>query len=687
MKSKKLLAIAALALGAQAVQAAPTFVELAPENNNNNISVDTTWTRDKVYILTDMVHVLPPAVLTIEPGTIVRGIPRDSGFRPDIDQSTSGIQDASIGSGTLVIARGAKFIAKGTPDDPIIFTSIKDPYVPGGAATIPTTVLGVAIGSTTEGNKEYLTGGPTGNNAFSHETRWGGVVMCGQAPTGVDRDSDAFYLQYDPGTNTFSNDTIKFPSGTFSGIGEHSDSGKGTGMGYVEGMPNILVPLPSGTYSDDEVFGLPEGTVIDSPANTLIAPSVYGGLDRDDDSGVVRFISNRYGGYVKGVGSEINGLTIGAMGTNTPIEWCETYNNADDGFEWFGGYNTNRYLFSNFNGDDGLDGDQGFNGTIQHAFVIRDNGGTRSGYGDNSATGRAVANRSDKGFEWDGSESNNLGITPNTDQWVFNFTSLGVGLAGGTGRQAWDSKESCEGRWSNGLVQGLGSTAVWQVAASNPTTGPEYGDIVYASDSLVGRQSVQSLGTNIGTEISGVASEVVSFTGPVLTAGGLDPRLAVDSEAAKISNFDAPTVRADAYPFSNWAKTPFGGAMRDNNMLKGWSILDHLGLLASDTVARPAVSLSAIGTTPVISFNADTGVGGRAVLYVIERSTDGGEVFKPIATISDNDGAGLTSKSGATFAEMDEDNAVGVIKYTDNDDMSFGGLSAGVPVQYRVIPQ
>lgn len=680
MKSKNLLAVAALALGAGAVQAAPTFVTVPTV-----ISNDTTWTRDKVYILTDITNVVPPAVLTIEPGTIVRGIPKNAGFRPDIDLVNPGIQDAATSSGSLVICRGAKIIANGTPDDPIIFTSINDPHVPGGTATIPATVLGVAIGATTEGSKNYSPTGPTGNNVFAHETRWGGIVLCGEAPIGVDRFTGSGTLSYNPGTNTFSGDTIKFPSGSFSGSGEHSSAGAGVGMAFVEGLPNVLVTLPSGSYSDDAVFGLSEGTVIDSPANTQIAPAVYGGLDPDDDSGSLSFISNRFGGFVVGAGNEINGITVGALGRNTPIEWCEVYNNADDSFEWFGSFNTNRYLFSLFAGDDGLDGDQGMSGIIQHALVLRDNGGTRSGFTDNTSTGRATANRSDKGFEWDGSESNNQGVTPNTDQWVFNFTSLNTGLAGGSGRQVWDSKESCEGRWSNGLVQGNGSTNVWQVAATNPTTGPEYGDIVYSS-SPNGRQSVQTVGSNIGTEISGLASEIVNFPSPFLTAGGLDPRLASGAEAAKISNFNAPTSRADAYPFSNWAKTPFGGAMRDSNMLKGWSILDTIGLLASGTVARPVVSLGASGTSPVITFNADTGVGGRAVLYVIERSLDG-ETWKPIATVSDNDGAGLTSKSGATFAQVDEAPAAGTITYTDNDDGSFPGLTAGVAVRYRVIPQ
>lgn len=66
------------------------------------ITSSTTWTADKRYILHDYVGVVGPAVLTIEPGTVIYG---------------------GDGRATLFIQRGAKIIADGTSRRPIVFTS------------------------------------------------------------------------------------------------------------------------------------------------------------------------------------------------------------------------------------------------------------------------------------------------------------------------------------------------------------------------------------------------------------------------------------------------------------------------------------------------------------------------------------------------------------------------------------
>ncbi len=68
---------------------------------SSHIVDDTTWTSDTTYVLTDMIMIIPPAELTIEPGTQIRGQP-ESG---------------------LVSRAGAKIIADGTRDEPIVFTS------------------------------------------------------------------------------------------------------------------------------------------------------------------------------------------------------------------------------------------------------------------------------------------------------------------------------------------------------------------------------------------------------------------------------------------------------------------------------------------------------------------------------------------------------------------------------------
>jgi hypothetical protein len=69
------------------------------------IDKDTKLTKRNTYQLVGIVYVTNNAVLTIEPGTVIRG-----------DDKTCG---------TLVIVNGSKIIAEGSETDPIIFTSNK----------------------------------------------------------------------------------------------------------------------------------------------------------------------------------------------------------------------------------------------------------------------------------------------------------------------------------------------------------------------------------------------------------------------------------------------------------------------------------------------------------------------------------------------------------------------------------
>jgi hypothetical protein len=68
-----------------------------------NISATTTLTSDKVWTLKGYVYVTDGASLIIQPGTVIKS---------DIAEK-----------GALCIERGAKIIAEGTPDRPIVFTS------------------------------------------------------------------------------------------------------------------------------------------------------------------------------------------------------------------------------------------------------------------------------------------------------------------------------------------------------------------------------------------------------------------------------------------------------------------------------------------------------------------------------------------------------------------------------------
>lgn len=97
---------------------------------------------------------------------------------------------------------------------------------------------------------------------------------------------------------------------------------------------------------------------------------LYGGTNDDDNSGVLKYISIRHGGTNIGAGNEINGLTLGGVGRGTVIENIEIVGNQDDGIEYFGGtVNTKNLLVWN-NGDDAIDTDQSWAGTLDNFIVI-----------------------------------------------------------------------------------------------------------------------------------------------------------------------------------------------------------------------------------------------------------------------------------------------------------------------------
>lgn len=129
----------------------------------------------------------------------------------------------------------------------------------------------------------------------------------------------------------------------------------------------------------------------------------------DDNSGKLRYIRIEFGGTKVSPNNEINGLTMGAVGNGTTIEYVQSHMIADDGFEWFGGTVNAKYLVSSGNDDDAFDMDFGYSGNLQFLFGMQD---------------PALANR---GFEIDndGDGSTN---TPFTSATVANVTIVGAGV-------------------------------------------------------------------------------------------------------------------------------------------------------------------------------------------------------------------------------------------------------------------
>lgn len=97
---------------------------------------------------------------------------------------------------------------------------------------------------------------------------------------------------------------------------------------------------------------------------------LYGGTNDADNSGVLRYVSIRHGGANIGEGNEINGLTLGGVGSGTVIENVEVVANQDDGIEWFGGTVSVKNALVWNSGDDAIDTDQAWAGTLDNFIVI-----------------------------------------------------------------------------------------------------------------------------------------------------------------------------------------------------------------------------------------------------------------------------------------------------------------------------
>jgi hypothetical protein len=248
-----------------------------------DITADTKWYAGAKYMLSGFVYVKNNATLTIEPGTLIKGI--------------SGTKAA------LMIERGSKIMAAGTVDKPIVFTSDK----------------------------------PKGQRSYGD---WGGLVLCGKAPT------------------------------------NKHDSG--TGVGIAEGGIG----------------------------------SLYGGTDPADNSGTLQYVRIEFPGIglTATPNSEINGLTLYAVGSGTTIDHIQVSYSGDDSYEWFGGTVNCKYLVALRGWDDEWDTDNGFSGKVQFFVSLRD---------------PAIADQStSNGFESD-NDADGSTLTPTTSAIFVNGSVFG----------------------------------------------------------------------------------------------------------------------------------------------------------------------------------------------------------------------------------------------------------------------
>ncbi len=282
--------------------------------------------------------------------------------------------------------------------------------------------------------------------------------------------------------------------------------------------------------------------------------------DDEDNSGVFRYVSIRYGGSDIGAGNEINGLTMGGVGSGTTIEYVEVFNNADDGFEWFGGAANTRYLISAFNGDDAMDYDEGFRGKGQFWFVIQ------------------AEDIGDRAGEHDGGTDPEDG-QPYATPVISNATYIGSGASSANDENdaALEIRDNAGGKYYNSIFHDFHGQAIDIEdldSGEDSRARLEAGDLALASN-IFGTFGDPDLFDDDFADATLTANNRI--VDPMLRGvsrtndGGLDPRPADGSPA--LSGADHSALDSWFHP------TDYVGAFGDVNWAANWSFISRAGIL------------------------------------------------------------------------------------------------------------
>lgn len=146
-------------------------------------------------------------------------------------------------------------------------------------------------------------------------------------------------------------------------------------------------------------------------ASAEVSDLTYGGNEDTDSSGSIQYLRIEYSGFAYNSEKEFNGLSLFGVGSGTKIEYVQSYEGSDDGFEFFGGTVNTKYLVSVSSEDDQFDWTEGWNGTNEFWFA------------------KLGLERGNRGIEADNNSNNHL-ASPISNPTIKNMTLIGLGAQG-----------------------------------------------------------------------------------------------------------------------------------------------------------------------------------------------------------------------------------------------------------------
>lgn len=108
----------------------------------------------------------------------------------------------------------------------------------------------------------------------------------------------------------------------------------------------------------------------DDTSTTEVGGLSYGGNQPADNSGSLQYVRVEYAGGAIDGNSELNGVSLYAVGNETMIDYVQVFIGSDDGFEFFGGTVNASHLSVVGSEDDSIDWTEGFTGTLTDIYVM-----------------------------------------------------------------------------------------------------------------------------------------------------------------------------------------------------------------------------------------------------------------------------------------------------------------------------
>ena len=110
-------------------------------------------------------------------------------------------------------------------------------------------------------------------------------------------------------------------------------------------------------------------TTAGEDAEAEVGGFIYGGTNDTDNSGSINYLVIKGTGAQINADSQYNGISFYAVGSGTSISNIAVLSGSDDGVEFFGGTVSASNLYLENNEDDSIDWTEGWNGTIENAYI------------------------------------------------------------------------------------------------------------------------------------------------------------------------------------------------------------------------------------------------------------------------------------------------------------------------------